>query len=62
MKHIQIKSVIVSALFILLAPGCTKILRKPRSIYAPEFSKPKKVFWEVLHQYAICGLWTTLLL
>jgi len=54
MKHIQIKSVIVSALFILLAPGCTKILEEePRSIYTPEFFKTEKgVLGGITSQYA----------
>ena len=54
MKHIQIKSVIVSALFILLAPGCNKILEEtPRSIYTPEFFKTEKgVLGGITSQYA----------
>src|SRR6187549_2223072 len=54
MKHIQIKSVIVSALFILLAPGCKKILEEqPRSIYTPEFFKTEKgVLGGITSQYA----------
>ena len=54
MKHIQIKSVIVSALFILLAPGCTKILEEqPRSTYTPEFFKTEKgVLGGITSQYA----------
>lgn len=54
MKHIQIKSVIVSALFILFAPGCKKILEEePRSIYTPEFFKTEKgVLGGITSQYA----------
>jgi len=54
MKHIQIKSVIVSALFILLASGCKKILEEePRSIYTPEFFKTEKgVLGGITSQYA----------
>ena len=54
MKHIQIKSVIVSALFILLAPGCKKILEEePRSIYTPDFFKTEKgVLGGITSQYA----------
>src|SRR6187402_3618823 len=49
-----IKSVIVSALFILLAPGCNKILEEtPRSIYTPEFFKTEKgVLGGITSQYA----------
>ncbi|MBL7708964.1 MAG: RagB/SusD family nutrient uptake outer membrane protein [Chitinophagaceae bacterium] len=54
MKHIQIKSAIVSALFILLAPGCNKILdEQPRSIYEPGFFKTEKgVLGGITSQYA----------
>ena len=54
MKHIQIKSVIVSALIILLASGCKKILEEePRSIYTPEFFKTEKgVLGGITSQYA----------
>src|SRR5678816_4902155 len=54
MKHLLIKSVIVSALFILLAPGCTKILEEqPRSTYTPEFFKTEKgVLGGITSQYA----------
>ncbi|HXR79534.1 MAG TPA: RagB/SusD family nutrient uptake outer membrane protein, partial [Saprospiraceae bacterium] len=54
MKHIQIKSVIVSALLIMLAPGCKKILEEqPRSIYTPEFFKTEKgVLGGITSQYA----------
>jgi hypothetical protein len=54
MKYIQIKSVIVSVLFILLAPGCKKILEEePRSIYTPEFFKTEKgVLGGITSQYA----------
>ena len=54
MKHIQIKSIIVSTLFILLAPGCKKILEEePRSIYTPEFFKTEKgVLGGITSQYA----------
>jgi hypothetical protein len=54
MKHLQIKSVIVSALFVLLAPGCKKILdEEPRSIYTPGFFKTEKgVLGGITSQYA----------
>ena len=55
MKHIPIKSVaFVSALFILLASGCKKILEEePRSIYTPEFFKTEKgVLGGITSQYA----------
>lgn len=54
MKHIQIKSVIVAALFILLSPGCNKILEEqPRSIYEPGFFKTEKgVQGGITSQYA----------
>ncbi len=54
MKHIQIKSAIVSALFILLSPGCKKILdEQPRSIYEPGFFKTEKgVLGGITSQYA----------
>lgn len=43
MKHIQIKSVIVTVLFVLLFSGCKKILEEqPRSIYTPDFFKTEK--------------------
>ncbi len=43
MKHIQIKSLIVSALFILVFSGCKKILEEePRSIYTPDFFQTEK--------------------
>ena len=54
MKHLKIKSVIVSALFILLTLGCKKILEEePRSIYTPEFFKTEKgVLGGITSQYA----------
>ncbi len=54
MKHIPIKTVIVSALFMLLTPGCKKILEeKPRSIFTPEFFKTEKgVLGGITSQYA----------
>lgn len=54
MKHIQIKSVIVSTLFILLGSGCNKILdEEPRSIYTPEFFKTEKgLLGGITSQYA----------
>jgi starch-binding outer membrane protein, SusD/RagB family len=55
MKHIQIKSVVVSALFILLvSSGCKKILdEQPRSIYTPDFFKTEKgVQGGITSQYA----------
>lgn len=43
MKHIPIKSFIAAALFILVAPGCKKILdEEPRSIFTPEFFKTER--------------------
>jgi len=54
MKHILIKFFAVSALFILLFPGCTKILEEqPRSTYTPEFFKTEKgVLGGITSQYA----------
>src|SRR5678815_4036392 len=54
MKHLLIKPVIVSALFILFAPGCTKILEEqPRSTYTPEFFKTEKgILGGITSQYA----------
>ena len=54
MKHILIKSVIVSALFVLIFSGCTKILEEqPRSTYTPEFFKTEKgVLGGITSQYA----------
>lgn len=54
MKYIQIKSAIASALFILLAPGCNKILdEQPRSFYEPGFFKTEKgVLGGITSQYA----------
>src|SRR6187399_2939862 len=54
MKHILIKSVIVSALFTLIFSGCTKILEEqPRSTYTPEFFKTEKgVLGGITSQYA----------
>ncbi len=54
MKHIQIKSIIVSALFTLLASGCKKILEEqPRSIYTPGFFQTEKgVLGGITSQYA----------
>lgn len=43
MKRIQIKIFIGSALVLLFAAGCSKILKEePRSIYTPEFFKTEK--------------------
>jgi hypothetical protein len=43
MKHKHIKFVLVSVLFMLVVPGCKKILEEqPRSIYTPEFFKTEK--------------------
>lgn len=43
MKRIQIKTLIGSALLLVLAAGCSKILDEdPRSIYTPEFFKTEK--------------------
>jgi hypothetical protein len=54
MKHILIKFVIVSALFMLVTPGCQKILEeKPRSIYTPEFFKTQTgILGGITSQYA----------
>ena len=54
MKHLLIKSVIVSALFVLIFSGCTKILEEqPRSTYTPEFFKTEKgVLGGITSQYA----------
>jgi len=43
MKRIQINIFIASALILLLAAGCSKILKEePRSIYTPDFFKTEK--------------------
>jgi hypothetical protein len=43
MKHIPIKSFIVAALFVLVSPGCKKILEEePRSIFTPAFFKTER--------------------
>src|ERR1044072_9635912 len=43
MKRIQINVFIRSALVLVLAAGCSKILKEePRSIYTPEFFKTEK--------------------
>lgn len=43
MKRIQIKIFLGSALILVLAAGCSKILKEePRSIYTPEFFKTEK--------------------
>ena len=54
MKHLLIKSVIVSALFVLMFSGCTKILEEqPRSTYTPEsFKTEKGVLGGITSQYA----------
>lgn len=55
MKYIQIKSVFVTALFMLLfSTGCNKILEEqPRSIYEPGFFKTEKgVLGGITSQYA----------
>ncbi len=54
MKHIQIKSVILTALVMLLFSGCSKILDEtPRSNYTPEFFKTEKgVLGGITSQYA----------
>lgn len=54
MKNIQIKSVIASALFILIIPGCKKILdEQPRSTFTPEFFKTQAgVLGGITSQYA----------
>lgn len=54
MKHIQIKSVVVSAVFVLLVSGCNKILdEQPRSIYEPGFFQTEKgVLGGITSQYA----------
>jgi hypothetical protein len=54
MRHIQIKSFIVTALCMLLLSGCSKILEeKPRSIYTPEYFKTERgVLGGITSQYA----------
>ena len=54
MKHIQIKSLIVTALFVLLVSGCRKLLdEQPRSFYEPGFFKTEKgVLGGITSQYA----------
>ena len=54
MKHIQIKSLIVTALFVLLVSGCRKLLHEqPRSFYEPGFFKTEKgVLGGITSQYA----------
>ncbi len=54
MKNIQMKSIIISALFMLLASGCKKILdEKPRSTFTPEFFKTQAgVLGGITSQYA----------
>lgn len=43
MKQVQIKTVILTALFMVVFAGCKKILdEKPRSIFTPEFFKTEK--------------------
>jgi hypothetical protein len=43
MKHIPIKSIFAAALFMMITPGCSKILdEEPRSIYTPEFFKTER--------------------
>src|SRR5688572_17187575 len=43
MRHIPIKSFIVAALFMMISPGCKKILEEePRSIFTPEFFKTER--------------------
>jgi hypothetical protein len=54
MKHIKIKSVILSVLFLLVFSGCKKILdEEPRSIYTPGFFQTEKgVLGGITSQYA----------
>ncbi len=55
MKHIQIKYLAVTAVFILLfSPGCKKLLEEqPRSTFTPEFFKTEKgVLGGITSQYA----------
>src|SRR5678816_2578070 len=54
MIHIQIKSFLLSVIFILLFSGCKKILdEQPRSIYTPEFFQTEKgVQGGITSQYA----------
>lgn len=54
MKNIHIKTVVVSALFLLIISGCSKILEEqPRSIYEPGFFKTEKgVLGGITSQYA----------
>src|ERR1044072_5946540 len=54
MKHLFIKSLIVSACFVLIFSGCKKILNEePRSFYGPSFFKTEKgVQGGITSQYA----------
>jgi len=54
MKHIQIKSVLLTAMFMLTFSGCKKLLEeRPRSIFTPEFFKTEKgVLGGITSQYA----------
>ena len=54
MKHIHIKSLIVTALFMLLFSGCKKILEEqPAVFYTPDFFKTEKgVLGGITSQYA----------
>src|SRR5689334_10582305 len=54
MKHIQIKSFVITAMCILLVSGCKKVLKEqPRSIFTPDFFKTEKgVLGGITSQYA----------
>src|SRR5688572_18499850 len=54
MKHIPIKVIILSAVVLLLNPGCSKILEEePRSFFAPDYFKTEKgVLGGITSQYA----------
>src|SRR5688500_10829037 len=54
MKHLLIKSLIVSACSVLLFSGCKKVLEEePRSFYEPSFFKTEKVILRgITSQYA----------
>jgi hypothetical protein len=54
MKHIQIKYFAAAALFMLVLPGCKKLLdEKPRSVYTPDYFKTEKgVLGGITSQYA----------
>jgi hypothetical protein len=54
MKHMQIKSFVITVMCILLVSGCKKVLvEQPRSIFTPDFFKTEKgVLGGITSQYA----------